>query len=190
MNTNEVDISVVVPIFNEEENIMVFYRRAKKVLGKLKVSREFIFVNDGSSDLSLKVLQDLAVKDLSVKYIDLTRNFGQQAALTAGMDHALGKAVITMDCDLQDPPEILPKMIQKWEAGNDIVYARRTHREDAILKKYSALLYYKILKKFSDVKITGNIGDYRLIDRKVLHSLKGMREKSRYLRGMVAWLGY
>ncbi len=169
---------------------MAFYRRVKKVLSKLNLSREFIFVNDGSLDRSLQVLQELSEKDLSVKYIDLTRNFGQQAALTAGMDHAKGKAIITMDCDLQDPPELLPEMIKKWEDGCDIIYARRTHREDSFFKKYSALIYYKVLRKFSDIKITGNIGDFRLIDQKVLQSLKGMREKSRSLRGMVAWLGY
>jgi len=190
VNTNEVDISVVVPIFNEEENIMVFYRRVKKVLAKLNRSREFVFVNDGSHDQSLEVLKDLSAKDLGVKYINFTRNFGQQAAITAGMDHSSGKALITMDCDLQDPPELLPELINKWEDGYDVVYARRSHREDKLFKKYSAILYYKILQKFSDIEISGNIGDFRLIDRKVLTSLKGMREKSRYLRGMVAWLGY
>jgi len=187
---NKVDISVVVPVFNEEENILVFYRRVKKALAKLNRSREFVFVNDGSHDQSLEVLKGLSAKDLGVKFINLTRNFGQQAAITAGMDYSSGKAVITMDCDLQDPPELLPEMISKWEDGYDVVYARRSHREDTFFKKYSALLYYKILQKLSDVEISGNIGEFRLVDRKVLSSLKGMREKSRYLRGMVAWLGY
>jgi len=185
-----VDISIVVPVFNEEENLPVFYRKTKRVLQSLKRSYEFVFVNDGSSDHSLEVLHDLAAKDISVKFLDFTRNFGQQAALTAGLDYSSGKAIITMDCDLQDPPEIIAKMVDKWMGGAAIVYARRSKRNDKFFKKHSALFYYKLLSRFSDIKIEGNIGDFRLVDRKVLVALKGMREKSRYLRGMVAWLGY
>ena len=121
-------ISIVVPVFNEEENILPFYKRTKKVLQRMGVSWEYVFVNDGSGGESLSVLKKLAKKDVSVKYIDLTRNFGQQAALTAGMDYANGNAVITMDCDLQDPPELIEKMVTKWSAGASIVYARRTVR--------------------------------------------------------------
>ena len=190
MSEKSVDISVVVPVFNEEENVLVFYKETKKILQSLNRSYEFVFVNDGSTDGSLELLHQLAFKDISVKFIDFTRNFGQQAALTAGMDYANGKAIITMDCDLQDPPELITEMVKKWERKTAIIYARRTKRNDKFFKKYSAILYYKLLNRFSDIKIEGNIGDFRLIDRRVLVALKGMREKGRYLRGMVAWLGY
>lgn len=178
------------PVFNEEDSLPIYYRSVKQVLAGLNMSYELIFVNDGSGDSSLEVLKEMAAKDVSVKFLDLTRNFGQQAALTAGMDYAMGKAIVTMDCDLQDPPDLIPKMILKWQEGAKIVYARRSARKDGFFKKYTALLYYKILFKLSNVEIRGNIGDFRLVDKKVLSSLKGMREKSRYLRGMVAWLGY
>ena len=189
-NLSNTEISVVIPVFNEAENIPIVYERTKAILKRSGVSREFIFVNDGSSDNSLEVLKKLSDRDYSVKYLDLTRNFGQQAALTAGMDYSCGKAVITMDCDLQDPPEVISEMIRKWKSGFDTVYTRRRQRNDKFFKKYSALLYYKILDKFSDIKIAGNIGDFRLVSRAVLNELRNMKEKSRYLRGMVAWLGF
>lgn len=187
---HQVDISIVIPVFNEEENIPLMLKELKQVLSKMEMSYECLFVNDGSGDRTLEVLKELAAKDISVKFLDLTRNFGQQAALTAGLDHAKGRAIITMDCDFQDPPELLEKMIQKWAEGALMVCARRSTRNDKFFKKYSALFYYKVLNKFSDIQIAGNIGDFRLVDRRVLVSLKGMREKGRYLRGMVAWLGY
>ncbi len=168
----------------------LLYDGLKRALADRGHGWELIFVNDGSTDDSLKVLADLAHKDISVKYIVLTRNFGQQAALTAGMDYAKGNYIITMDCDLQDPPELVPAMIEKAVEGYDVVFARRNFRDEGFFKRTTASLYYKLLEKFSDTEVYGNIGDFRLITRKVLVQLKGMREKSRYLRGMVTWLGF
>lgn len=184
------ELSIIIPIYNESKNILVIYSRLKEVLNKLELSWEIIFVNDGSNDDSSIIISDLSKKDTNVKFIALTRNFGQQAALTAGLDYATGEAIITMDCDLQDPPELIPEMINKWKEGHHIVFARRKIRNDKFIKKYTAIIYYKILYKLADIKIPGNIGEFRLIDRYVLDHLKNMREKSRYLRGMVAWLGF
>ncbi|PCH98461.1 MAG: glycosyltransferase [Bacteroidetes bacterium] len=183
-------ISIVIPVFNEEESLPILYEGLKKALADQGLSRELIFVNDGSTDSTQEVLSNLAAKDISVKYIVLTRNFGQQAALTAGMDYAKGDYIVTMDCDLQDPPEMVPAMLDKAKEGYEVVFARRAFRDEGFFKRGTASLYYGLLEKFSDTEVYGNIGDFRLITKKVLVQLKGMREKSRYLRGMVAWLGF
>lgn len=183
-------ISVVLPVYNEQYNIKTVYEKilAQQSLGEYEL--ELIFVNDGSNDQSLLVLKDLASHDKRVKYIDLSRNFGHQVALTAGLDYATGDAVITMDCDLQDPPELIPEMIKKWREGNKIIYTRRKLRKDKFFKRITAKIYYSLLYKFSSFKIHGEIGDFRLLDRSVHLVLNSMREKTRYLRGMVPWLGY
>ena len=182
--------SLVIPVYNEEANLQQLNSEIKHVMSKLNESYEVIYINDGSRDHSLLVLRDLVKQDKNVKFLSFSRNFGHQAALTAGLDHAKGQAIISMDSDLQDPPQLLPEMIKKWKQGYEIVYARRKRRHDSFFKKYTALAYYRLLNKFSEVKIPRNVGDFRLIDRKVLDELKGMREKARYLRGMVAWLGF
>ena len=182
--------SLVIPVYNEEANLQELNSEIKQVMSKLNESYEVIYINDGSRDHSLLVLRDLVKKDKNIKFLSFSRNFGHQAALTAGLDHAKGQAIISMDSDLQDPPQLLPEMIEKWKQGYEIVYARRKRRHDRFFKKYTALAYYRLLNKFSEVKIPRNVGDFRLIDRKVLDELKGMREKARYLRGMVAWLGF
>ena len=182
--------SLVIPVYNEEANLQELNSEIKQVMSKLNESYEVIYINDGSRDHSLLVLRDLVKQDKNVKFLSFSRNFGHQAALTAGLDHAKGQAIISMDSDLQDPPQLLPEMIEKWKQGYEIVYARRKRRHDRFFKKYTALAYYRLLNKFSEVKIPRNVGDFRLIDRKVLDELKGMREKARYLRGMVAWLGF
>lgn len=184
------DISLVIPVYNEEQNIPLLYNRIISSFRYCPETWELIFVNDGSWDFSLALLKELASQDDRIKIINFTRNFGQQAAFTAGMDYATGSAVITMDSDLQDPPELIPEMIKKWKDGIPVIFARRKSRKDSFFKRNSAKLYYYFLKKYSDIKITGNIGDFRLIDRKVLEHINNMREKSRYLRGMVAWLGF
>jgi len=183
-------ISIVLPVYNEQDNIIPVYEKILTQLKENDFDLEFLFVNDGSNDKSFKILKDLASKDQRVKYINLSRNFGHQVALTAGLDYATGDAVITMDCDFQDPPELIPEMIKKWQEGNKIVYTRRKERRDGFFKRVTAKIYYKLLYKFSEFKIHGNIGDFRLLDKKVHKVLKSMREKSRYLRGMVPWLGY
>jgi len=183
--------SIVVPAYNEEANVAALYQRLKAALEPLQESWELIFVNDGSRDRTLEELKKLAQADPRVKYIDLSRNFGHQPALTAGLEHASGLAIISMDCDLQDPPELLPQMIQKWRDGADIVYARRTNfRRDNFIKRQGSRLYYRMLSKFTDVEIPRNVGDFRLVDRRVLDTVNEMKEGSRYLRGMVAWTGF
>jgi dolichol-phosphate mannosyltransferase len=183
-------LSVVIPVYNEEINIPLIYNELKNIFTTLAIDFEVIYVDDGSTDGSLLVLRELSKKEARIKYISLSRNFGQQAALTAGMDHAKGDAVITMDCDMQDPPALIPEMIEKWKSGHDIIYARRKNRHDRFLKRITARWYYRLLTRFSDQKIQGEVGEFRLVDQKVIKELSMMREKSRYLRGMVYWLGF
>jgi polyisoprenyl-phosphate glycosyltransferase len=185
-----VKYSIVVPAYNEEKNIPILYKKINLIFNKFGGSWELIFINDGSKDKTLDVLKKLSKKDRRVKYLDLSRNFGHQAALSAGLDYAKGSAIVSMDCDMQDPPELIIDMIKKWKKGYEVVYARRKNRNDKFFKKYSALAYYKLLDRFSHTKIPRNVGDFRLVDRKVLDQLNAMKEKSRYLRGLVAWLGY
>lgn len=184
-------VSFVIPVLNEEKNIPWIHGLLDETLKKTEgIEGEWIFVNDGSTDATPFVLIDLCNRDKRVKAITLTRNFGHQAAITAGLDFAKGDAIITMDCDGQDPPAIIPEMLNKWKEGNKIVYARRLTRKDPFLKRITAGCYYSLLRRFSEVKIPGNIGDFRLIDRSVMDYLSKMREKSRYLRGMIPWLGF
>jgi polyisoprenyl-phosphate glycosyltransferase len=191
LTTGSVFYSVVVPAFNEQETVGLFYERTRLTMDSLGQSWELIFVNDGSTDGTLDALRVLAKKDAHVKYISLSRNFGHQAALTAGLDHALGKAIISIDCDLQDPPELIPHLCRKWEEGYDIVYARRSnYRKDSLVKRYASMAYYYVLGKTSDIDMPENVGDFRLIGQKVLSILKAMPERARYLRGMVAWAGF
>jgi glycosyltransferase involved in cell wall biosynthesis len=183
--------SLVIPAFNEENNINSLYHRLINLMNNQKRGFEIIFVDDGSRDNTAGEVKSLIEKDKRVKLICLSRNFGHQSAITAGFKHAKGDAIISLDCDLQDPPEIILQMIEKWVAGNDIVYARRmNYRQDNWLKKIGSRLYYKILDKMSDIYIPANIGDFRLISKAVLDEINQMKEKSRYLRGMVAWTGF
>lgn len=183
--------SFIVPAYNEEKNIPALYERIYTLMKKISGSWELIFINDGSIDKTEKVLNELSEKDKNVKFINLSRNFGHQAALSAGLKFASGEAVISMDCDLQDPPEVIEKMITKWLEGNHIVYARRQNfRKDNFLKKAGSKIYYRIMGKFTGIDIPKNVGDFRLVDKKVLEEINQMPEHSRYLRGMVAWTGF
>ncbi len=182
--------SVVVPAFNEQEVLPLTYPRLKGVMDTLG-DYEIIFVNDGSRDDTLNVLKGIAAKDSTVKVISFSRNFGHQEAVSAGMAASSGQAVIIIDCDLQDPPEIIPQMAEKWKSGADIVYGQRTKRKgETAFKKLTARVYYKTLKALGGQYIPENTGDFRLIDRKVCDSLNAMPEKNRFLRGMAAWSGY
>ena len=183
-------ISIVIPVFNEETNICLMYKRLKTSLKQVLYDHEIIFVNDGSLDDSLETLKRLAEMDRRVKVINLSRNFGHQFALTAGMHEAQGNLCITLDCDLQDPPEIIPELLKKYEEGYNIVYARRSSRSDSFFKKITAKYYYKILASMSNIHIPQNVGDFRLMDRKVLDALNKLPERCRYLRGMVSWVGF
>ena len=182
-------LSIVIPVLNEGQNITSIYTRLHSVLQNI-INTEIIYVNDGSTDDSLQVIQQLATANKQVKYVNLTRNFGHQAALTAGMDFAAGDIVVTMDCDMQDPPEVILGMIKKWEEGALVVYGRRKTRDDGFMKRITAKMYYSIFRSVSEISNIGDIGDFRLIDKKVLTELKKMHEKSRYLRGMISWLGF
>ena len=185
-------LSVVCPAYNEEDNVEPFFEALRGVVdGDLNdYAAEFIFVDDGSLDETLSRLRRLAQADERVKVVALSRNFGHQAALTAGLRQASGDAVVTMDCDLQDPPEVVPRMVAKWREGVDIVYARRTSRVDTRFKRVTADLYYRLLAQASDVEIPRKVGDFRLLDKSVLKSLVRLGEHAQYLRGMVAWLGF
>jgi glycosyltransferase involved in cell wall biosynthesis len=189
MDLKNKKLSVIIPVFNEEANIPVIYKRLTEILTEV-IEYEILFVNDGSVDSSLNVIQEIASKEKRVKYINLTRNFGHQAALTAGIDFVKGDTIVTMDCDMQDPPEVILEMLKKWQEGVLVVYARRKVRKEGFLKRYSAKTYYAMLGSISEVSKTGDIADFRLIDRRVLEELRKMPEKSKYLRGMISWLGF
>ena len=184
-------VSLVIPVYNEEVNIPILYEKLKTLFANdLKKNYEIIFVNDGSQDNSENVLKNIAKENKKVKVINFSRNFGHQAALTAGMHKATGDCCISMDCDLQHPPHLIIEMIKRWEDGFEIVYARRKKRKDNFFKRVTATLYYFLLEKVGEIKIPRNVGDFRLIDRKVLDILNKCPERSRYLRGLVSWVGF
>jgi len=186
-----VKYSVVIPAYNEQEVLPLSYQRLKAVMDTLGDDYELIFVNDGSRDGTLDLLKEMAAKDGHVRVISFSRNFGHQEAVSAGMAHASGQAVIIIDCDLQDPPELIPDMVKKWEAGADIVYGLRVRREgETVFKKLTAWAYYRILRALGGQYIPANTGDFRLIDRKVCDTLNAMPERNRFLRGMAAWSGF
>jgi polyisoprenyl-phosphate glycosyltransferase len=183
--------SIVVPVFNEQAVLPVLLRRLDLMMADLDGVSETIFVDDGSSDCSAIVLRAKAKEDPRYRFIGLSRNFGHQAAITAGMDAARGDAVIVMDADLQDPPEVVGQMIEKWKEGYEVVYGRRVSREgDSAFKKWTASLFYRFLGRLSSVDIPRDAGDFRLIDRKVLDAFLAMPEQDRFVRGMFAWLGF
>jgi dolichol-phosphate mannosyltransferase len=188
---NIIKYSFVVPAFNEEANIPGLYKRIVELQKKRSDEWELIFINDGSNDKTSEVIKEITVDHKNVKCIDLSRNFGHQAALSAGLKYAQGEVIISMDCDLQDPPEVIDKMIEKYEEGYHIVYARRkNYRKDNALKKIGSKIFYKMTGKFTGIHIPKNVGDFRLINRAVLNEINKMPEHSRYLRGMVAWTGF
>jgi dolichol-phosphate mannosyltransferase len=183
--------SIVVPVFNEQAVLPVLLRRLDLMMADLDGPAETIFVDDGSSDCSAIVLRAKAKEDPRYRFVGLSRNFGHQAAITAGMAAASGDAVIVMDADLQDPPEVVGQMIEKWKEGYEVVYGRRLSREgDSAFKQATASFYYKLLGRLSSVDIPRDTGDFRLIDRKVLEAFLAMPEQDRFVRGMFAWLGF
>lgn len=183
--------SIVVPVFNEEAVLPILLRRLEMLMEQLDGPAETIFVDDGSSDCSSIILQTLARNDARYRYIGLSRNFGHQVAITAGMDASSGEAIVVMDADLQDPPEIVGEMIAKWKEGYEVVYARRLSRAgESRFKRATAGMFYKLLGRISSISIPADVGDFRLIDRKVLDALRNMPEQDRFVRGMIAWLGF
>lgn len=184
-------VSAVLPVFNEQDNIAELQRRLTDLAReRADLDWEFIYVNDGSRDGSLERLVALAAADPRVVVIDLSRNFGHQVAVTAGLDHARGNAVVIMDTDLQDPPEVVLELLKKWEEGYDVAYAQRRTRRDSWFKRVTAAAYYRLLRRLSDTDIPLNTGDFRLIDRKVLDVVVTMREHHRFLRGMISYVGF
>ncbi len=183
--------SVVVPVYNEEEVINVTYKRLKDVMDGLDITYEIIFVNDGSRDRTRELAMEICKNDKNIKFIDFSRNFGHQTAITAGMDYASGDAVVVIDADLQDPPEVIPEMLEKWREGYDVVYGQRVKRQgETFFKKVTAKIFYRTLNRLTDVEIPVDTGDFRLIDRKVCEALKKVDEKNRYIRGIISWLGF
>ena len=184
-------ISIVVPVFNEEDNLHEFYKQATTVMQKEKYDYNLIFVDDGSRDSSALILSELSKQDAHVEAYLLSRNYGHQMALTCGLDHADGDAVITMDGDLQHPPELIPQLLRLWEQGNEIVLTKRMATEDAgFFKNITSSLYYKLINTLSNVEITPGGSDFRLMDRIAVDAFKQYRERARFIRGLVNTLGF
>lgn len=182
-------VSVISPVHNEEELLEEFVRRIESTLSGF--TWELILVDDGSTDQSYQVISKLAKKNKNIRPIKLSRNFGHQPAITCGIENAVGDAVVVIDSDLQDPPEVILEFLKKWEEGFEVVYGQRRKRSgESFFKKITASGFYRLLNKFSDVKIPVDTGDFRLMDRKVVDAIGAMQEKNRYLRGMIAWVGF
>jgi dolichol-phosphate mannosyltransferase len=187
----KITYSIIAPIYNEKENLPELQRRVTEVLDSTNEPWELILVDDGSTDGSTDIIRELAKKDQHIRPIIFARNFGHQIAITAGWDYARGDAVVIIDADLQDPPELILEMAKKWKEGNEVVFAVRTEREgESWFKLWTASLFYRIIYRITDIKIPLDTGDFRLMDRKVVNVLKQMREKHRFPRGMSAWVGF
>lgn len=183
--------TVVVPAFNEKDCLEEMYRRVKQVMEQTKDSWELVIVDDGSFDGTTEIIRHLAKKDSHVRPVIFARNYGHQIAVTAGMDYSRGDAVLVIDADLQDPPEVMLDLIARWREGYEVVYAVRAEREgETKFKLMTASLFYRLIYKITDVNIPMDTGDFRLLDRKVVNLMNGMRERQRFLRGMSAWVGF
>lgn len=186
-----ITFSIVAPVFNEQDNIAELYRRVRETMDSTGEPWELILVDDGCMDGSTDRIRELAAQDARVRPIIFARNFGHQIAVTAGLDYARGQAVVIIDADLQDPPEVTTDLIARWREGYEVVYAVRAEREgETWFKKVTASLFYRLIYRITDVKIPLDTGDFRLLDRKVVDVMKGMRERHRFLRGMAAWVGF
>jgi glycosyltransferase involved in cell wall biosynthesis len=185
------ELSIVAPVYNEEEGLTEFHRRLAAVLDTLTESCEVIYVNDGSSDRSLLIMQQLRLADSRVTVVDLSRNFGKEIALTAGLDHVRGEAAIVIDTDLQDPPELIPTLTARWHDGYDVVYAeRRDRRGETWLKRKTADLFYRLMRHVGEAPLPQNTGDFRLVNRRCLDALAACRERRRFMKGLFAWVGF
>lgn len=185
------ELSIIIPIYNEEGNLQLLYERITKVAASITNDYELIFINDGSRDNSLPLIVSLALSDQHVRYINFSRNFGHQIAVTAGIDHCTGEAVAIIDADLQDPPELIVELYNKMNEGYQVVYARRRSRSgESFMKKFTAKMFYRILAKITSIKIPVDTGDFRIMHRKIIDVLKQMPEQQKYLRGQIAWAGF
>ncbi|CAH1209236.1 putative glycosyltransferase [Paenibacillus auburnensis] len=184
-------LSLIVPMYNEEANIDTFYKSIKDTMLKNSYNFEIICINDGSKDNTLLLLRELAHKDERIKVIDLSRNFGKEVAMSAGLKYASGDAIIPIDADLQDPPDVIPLLVNKWTEGYDVVYATRTKREgETALKKMTAHMFYRVIAKLTRIDIPEDTGDFRLMSRQVVDALNQLPEHHRFMKGLFSWVGY
>ncbi len=185
-------ISIIIPAYNEEESLPFLYERLEKLMDSItNYEFEILFINDGSKDNTLNLIKEYREKDSRISYVDFSRNFGKEIGMIAGLDYATGDAVIFMDADLQDPPELIPEMIKYWEKGYDDVYAQRRSRAgETFLKKFTSKMYYKVLQTLTPVPIQKDTGDFRLLDRRCVNALKKLRETDRNSKSMFSWIGY
>lgn len=185
-------VTILIPCYNEEQSLPLLYEQLSTLTDNhQEYEWEILFVNDGSKDNTIQLIKQLSQQDSRIAYVDLSRNFGKEAAMLAGFDYATGDCMVIMDADLQHPPHLIPKMLKHWESGYDDVYAKRTTRgKESCLRKNLSLLYYKLLQKTTRVEILQNVGDFRLLDRKCIETLKQLRESERYTKGMFCWIGY
>jgi dolichol-phosphate mannosyltransferase len=183
--------SVVAPVFNEEETLPHFYERIRAVMEGLSEPFELLLVNDGSRDSSFQMMKELHERDPRVRVIDFSRNFGHQIAISAGLDYAQGQAIVIVDSDLQDPPEVIPRLVERWKNGAEVVYAQRARRAgETKFKLVTATLFYRLIRSITSVNIPRDVGDFRLMDRRVVDALVSMREHHRFMRGLSAWVGF
>lgn len=182
--------SIITPVYNEEKILPELYRRINGIMEKVGATYEVILVDDGSKDKSLEIMKGLYQMDHRVKVISFSRNFGQQTAITAGINFAQGEAAIILDADLQDPPELIGKMIEKWKEGYEVIYAVRKRRKENLFKRTAYTLFYRLLKRLSPIDIPLDAGDFSLIDRKVIKCLNSLHEKNRFVRGIRSWVGF
>ena len=192
MNTAQRElISIVVPAYNEETVLPQFHPAVASVLSGQPYDFEIVYINDGSSDKTLTIIKQLAESDNRVTLIDLSRNFGKEIALTAGLRKAAGDAVVIMDADLQDPPELIPELIGEWQNGYDVVYAQRTHRRgESLLKRTTARFFYRVIQRISKIEIPEDTGDFRILSRRAVNALNTFNEQHRFMKGLFAWIGY
>lgn len=184
-------LSIVVPCYNEDAVLLELHRRLLAVLEQIDCSFEIIYTDDGSQDGTVRLLREFQENDARVRLVSLSRNFGHQVAVTAGLEHARGEAVVIIDADLQDPPEVIPEMIERWRDGYQVVYGLRAGRAgETTFKRWSAKLFYRLLNKLSEIEIPLDVGDFRLLDRRVVDVLLAMPERDRFLRGMISWIGF
>lgn len=191
MSNTEIELSIIVPVYNEEEVVELFLSEIMKTLNIVDKTYEIIFINDGSKDNTMEKLINLKKIYSKIRIINLSRNFGKESALTAGLDAARGNAIIPIDVDLQDPPELIIDFVKKWEEGYDVVLAKRADRTlDTVSKRVTANIFYTFHNKIADVKIPNNVGDYRLFTRKVLTAIQKLPENQRFMKGIFAWVGF
>ena len=191
MKSNQPLISIVVPTYNEEEVLTEFHETIDKVLSALPFDLEIVYINDGSTDATLDIINDLRSNDKRITLIDLSRNFGKEIALSAGLHKAAGDAVVVIDADLQDPPELIPELINEWQNGYDVVYAKRTRRDgESFLKKTTSHYFHRILQRVGDFSIPEDTGDFRILSRRAVNALNTFKEHHRFMKGLFAWIGF